>query len=133
MTDSIDPVNSEVKLKKAASGRAWKKKNKDKCATYRRKHAEAHRSELTAKAREKRLSEKYNLTVKQYEEMLDKQNGRCAICLTEFVDGGSRRRELPNVDHCHDTGKVRGILCNRCNVGIGTFWDSPILLKRGID
>lgn len=48
------------------------------------------------------------------------QNGLCAICNRPEAETGTLR-----LDHCHDTGKIRGLLCNGCNMGIGSFKDSP--------
>lgn len=67
--------------------------------------------------------QRYGITLKEYEEMEKKQEGRCAIC------EGKQKKKL-HVDHCHTTGKVRGLLCNRCNLGIGQLGDtSETLIK----
>lgn len=58
------------------------------------------------------LKKKYNMTVDQYNSMLKSQNGKCAIC------GNTSERALA-VDHNHETGKVRGLLCLQCNVHLG--------------
>ena len=71
---------------------------------------------------QKHIKEKYGLTGDSYRLLLSAQGGGCAIC---------RRNEGKlTVDHCHDTGKVRGILCQRCNTGLGHFRDSPELLRE---
>lgn len=67
---------------------------------------------------------RYGLTEASYAELLVKQNGVCAICAA--VPG---RRSLA-VDHDHRTGKVRGLLCTRCNRSISKFGDDPILLRN---
>lgn len=77
------------------------------------------RANSKEKERRRRLR-KYGLTDEQYAEMLDQQDGRCAICRTD--DYGIKG---PQIDHCHDTGQVRGLLCNRCNLGIGQLGDDP--------
>jgi hypothetical protein len=60
--------------------------------------------------------------------MLDDQDGACLICgTTDFVGKG------PVVDHDHETGEVRGILCTHCNSGLGFFKDNPVVMKRAID
>jgi len=58
----------------------------------------------------------YGLTSEEYEKILQQQEGKCAIC-KEIMD-------KPCIDHCHQTGKIRGILCVSCNHGLGNFRDS---------
>lgn len=60
------------------------------------------------------LKRRYGITLEEYEAMFAKQDGKCAICNGVCPTG----RNLA-VDHDHDTGKVRGLLCSRCNQGIG--------------
>lgn len=71
--------------------------------------------------RKNALKTKYGLTESQFERMLADQNGACAICKTESPGG---RHGTFHVDHCHDTGKVRGVLCHSCNVTLGRVGDS---------
>jgi hypothetical protein len=78
--------------------------------------------ETPQKYRARSLKTRYKLTVEDYQFMLDAQNGRCAIC-NGFNDG-----KTLHVDHCHETGKVRKLLCQRCNTGLGKFNDDPVLL-----
>lgn len=63
---------------------------------------------------------RYGLTQQQYDELLEGQCGVCAIC----GQGSPDSRRLA-VDHCHQTGAVRGLLCHRCNMGIGLLADDP--------
>lgn len=79
------------------------------------------------KTRLAQVLRKYGLTIKQYERMLKKQKGRCAVCKRK--DSGDRRGHRMHVDHCHDTGVVRGLLCSNCNMGIGKFGDDPERLE----
>jgi hypothetical protein len=68
------------------------------------------------------LREKYGLTLEQYDEMLERQGGGCAIC-------GKPPGDIAlHVDHCHETGRVRGLLCFACNAGLGQFKHDPELL-----
>lgn len=67
---------------------------------------------------------KYGLTPESYLALFDAQGGRCAVCLIELTFE-PRKANAANVDHCHATGKVRGILCLRCNTAIGYLKDSP--------
>lgn len=66
--------------------------------------------------------EKYGLSFEEFSVLLDQQEGRCAICNTEF-DGE------PMVDHDHITRRVRGLLCKHCNTGLGMFRDSQLRLR----
>lgn len=76
-----------------------------------------------------KLRKQYNLTEQQYEELYESQHGCCAICADELIEVGSNNF---GVDHDHTTGKVRGILCRRCNQGLGQFRDNPKLLQEAI-
>lgn len=69
----------------------------------------------------------YGLTMEEYEVILIKQNGMCAIC--KNLPGKKRL----HVDHDHKTGKLRGLLCFKCNVGLGNFGDSTELLKAALE
>lgn len=70
----------------------------------------------------------YGITPEKYDELFEKQKGRCAIC-----DGHQRifNKSL-SIDHCHQTGKVRGLLCSGCNSLLGFAGDSCINLKYAI-
>jgi hypothetical protein len=68
-------------------------------------------------------------TVEEYDAMLQEQELGCAICGAESNKNGTRLC----VDHCHTTGKIRGILCNDCNTTLGKFNDDVELLQNAID
>lgn len=72
------------------------------------------------------LRKSFDMTPEDYFEMLESQNGVCWIC--EKEDGDRRLA----VDHDHETGEIRGLLCRNCNVGLGHFKDSASLLARAI-
>jgi len=82
-------------------------------------------------ARDKQLKLSYGISLKDYNSILDSQEYKCKIC-------GKKREEFEIVgkklfvDHCHKTGKVRGILCTKCNTGIGMFDDSIENLEAAI-
>ena len=65
----------------------------------------------------------------KYDEMMVKQKGCCAVCSSKI--GSSRYTRLA-VDHCHKTGKVRGLLCSNCNTAIGLMKDSPVRMQKAI-
>lgn len=71
------------------------------------------------------IKKKYAMSREEYEEIIDQQGGVCAICKDSD-------RSL-QVDHCHETKKVRGLLCKDCNLGLGRFKDVPELLRKAAD
>jgi hypothetical protein len=75
--------------------------------------------------RTKWLQKQYGLTLSEFGAMVVDQNGGCAICGTEI---DLNDKHSCNVDHRHADGFVRGILCSKCNQGIGLFNDDPMLL-----
>lgn len=72
----------------------------------------------------------YGVTPEQYQALLDAQDDRCAVCRSDAWPGKDNR---PHVDHDHATGAVRGLLCGRCNTGLGQFQDDPALLRAAVD
>ena len=72
---------------------------------------------------------KYGISIAQYEELLAKQDGRCAICGSPPDANGRGAYSRLHIDHSHSTGKIRGLLCGRCNQGIGFMRDDPKLLR----
>ena len=73
-----------------------------------------------------KLKRQYNITVDDYEHMLAMQNGGCAIC--GACTPGSRTKRF-HVDHCHSTGRVRGLLCHLCNRMLGLSRDDTSILR----
>ncbi len=102
------------------------------CKKDARKRAPRNRKKKNSRARGYRLlygdkirgrtrDRKHNLTTGQYDKMLRGQNGVCAICgELEITKQNDRLRAL-SVDHNHSTGKIRGLLCNKCNSAIGNL------------
>lgn len=81
------------------------------------------------KTRNERLVRLYGLTVEQYDGFAERQGNRCAICRCETPGGG---KTYWTIDHCHKTGRVRGLLCGQCNFGLGLFRDDVNLLAAAI-
>lgn len=82
--------------------------------------------ELRAKAEfQNRLKTKYGISIEDYNKMVEEQKNKCAICLSEL--------NPPLVDHCHQTNKVRGLLCQSCNSGLGFFYDEIKYLRSAIE
>jgi len=91
-----------------------------------------HRSYLTM--RKRNLKSRFGLSLEEYDEMLNKQKGGCALCgVTENKTTGTQKTHNFCVDHSHDTGKVRGLLCTSCNRGLGFLKDSSEILKKAAE
>jgi len=78
--------------------------------------------------REWRLRTVYGITVQDYDDMLVKQNGVCAICQKKCSTG-----QRLAVDHDHTTKRVRGLLCGRCNQVVGRMEDNPEFFQRAAE
>ena len=100
---------------KTAQRRAWNAANRDKQkAANERMH----------------LKRAYGMTLEAYRTLADAQGGRCAAC-GEVPSGAGHCGRL-HVDHDHDTGEIRGLLCVTCNQGLGQFKDSVLRLQQAI-
>lgn len=99
----------------------WNKANPEKAKEKFRKWFRGNKS----KVKNWKLLSRYKITLLEYNERLEKQERGCAICAVPYGDG--IKRQL-SVDHDHETGKVRGLLCRRCNQVLGLVADSQILL-----
>lgn len=117
-----NPCNAEYYNKKRAENRE----------AYNASQREYRKNTPTEKRRADRkryhLMQAYGITVEQYEEMYEKQERCCAICKDELPKHGKN----VHVDHCHETGNVRGILCSRCNTGIGQLRHDPRIIEAAI-
>lgn len=80
--------------------------------------------------RRSRLKQKYGLTLEEFDELLAQQGGGCAICGSPDPNA---QHGVWHVDHCHKTGRVRGLLCGPCNTGIGQMRDDPARLRAAAD
>ena len=150
----LDPQHRK---KNSESTKTWRKLNPEKCRGYGRKWKLLHPEYIRDAARKRRLLDpekvkaekrryylaniekakvsgrrrvlkKYGLTPETYEELLNSQGRRCAICLVSTPSG----KKGWHVDHCHKTGKVRGILCNNCNVVLGHARDEIATLQLAV-
>jgi len=77
--------------------------------------------------KERQLKNKFGITLDDYNKILSNQNGVCAICGEQCKTG-----KMLAVDHCHSTNKVRGLLCQFCNTGLGQFRDRVDFLNKAI-
>ena len=87
-----------------------------------------NKPKASASTRARHLKVKYGITPEKYAELLFLQGGVCTIC-----KGPGKAYKKLCVDHNHETGKIRGLLCNTCNAGLGQFSDNIELLQLAID
>src|SRR5262249_33589337 len=102
--------------KKAASARRAKEPE------YR-----ARKKVVSARSSRARRLKRFGMSLLEYELRLASQNGACAICKK------TPKRRLLCIDHCHETGKVRGLLCTLCNAALGAFGDNPKRMQAATD
>ncbi len=150
-----DGHSSECKSCAEVTIKEWRSRNKDKFNGYRKKWKDNNKDKINAsgadyrkrfpeecrertrrsvaknphashmRKRRKHLISKYGITHDDFLVMIQEQGYACAICGINLACLPDR---LVHVDHCHETSKVRGILCLSCNIGLGKFYDSPELL-----
>ena len=99
---------------------------------YNPDKAKMIRSERYFAKKSREMQSIYGITLQDYKNFLLKQNDKCAICLISIYDYQKIRtdRKFFDIDHCHISGKVRGLLCHQCNVAIGLIGDSIENSKR---
>lgn len=120
----------------------WRLNNPEKKKAQEKRYREKHREKINAYSKQWRLNnpEKFKAKQLRYEsknpnrrrnklygvnisEIEEKQNRLCAIC---------KKKKILVADHCHESNKFRGLLCNDCNLGLGRFYDSIDNLKSAI-
>jgi hypothetical protein len=112
-----------------------RKKYNEYQRSYRKRNAQKAREytktwQKTNHGKNKMLLNKYGITLEQYNQMLEKQLHACAICKQpekQIVWGKTKRLA---VDHDHKTGKVRGLLCQKCNTTLGRYEDDPYVWEN---
>jgi hypothetical protein len=98
---------------------------RERAREYRRRNQEAVRR----RARNAMFRRKYGITLDERDALIAAQGGRCGICENTF---GAERRRWPCIDHDHTTGRIRGVLCHACNIGIGKLGDTAEALRRAL-
>lgn len=111
----------------AQSAREWRIKNPEKHKANIKKYRKNNKKKIYEAMRTHLLKTKYSITQQEYDEILFKQDHCCAICKKVSIN-----KKL-SIDHNHETGKIRGLLCTSCNMGLGYFKDNIQLLMRAIN
>lgn len=117
-------MNKEEKQRRfgAEYQRGYYASKKEKFKEYNRKYIAKNREAVSNYRYFWGIKKKYGITQREYESILESQGGSCAIC----GKNGGRRLD---VDHHHESGKIRGLLCIPCNLSIGKMRESPELLR----
>lgn len=102
----------------------YRLQNKEKQDKYNKEYRSTHEENKEHK-NELRIKRQYGITINEYNDMLKKQDNKCAICGKELIVGN----EIIHIDHSHITGKVRGILCMKCNLQLGVYENNKELFK----
>jgi Recombination endonuclease VII len=102
--------DAEYRERTLARGSAWRRANRDK---------------LSARNRDKYMKRRYGISRADYDALFERQGGVCAICR-------KRSKERLCVDHCHVTGMIRGLLCRKCNFGLGSLCDDQRALVAAL-
>jgi hypothetical protein len=110
----------------------WKEKNKNSEKERVRQKNERFRKNNPNYGKEKSLQTKYGLSYTDYVSLYNDQEGRCKLCNRYHPLESSVFTEILNVDHCHLTNKVRGLLCHKCNKALGLFSDDVKILQKAI-
>lgn len=105
--------------------KAWQLENGERYNERRREWAKANPED-----RDVRRARQYGITLEKYKAMFARQKGRCWICEKPFPS--NRGRSGPTIDHCHQTGRVRRLLCLRCNTAIGMLREDPRIIESAL-
>lgn len=109
-------------------------RNKENLSKWRKEWRRNNPQEDKLKQRQAHLRRSFGITIEQYNDLFRQQNGVCAICRKpETVRNAKYGPGILKVDHCHKSGRVRGLLCNRCNLGIGHLQDDAVLVRAAAE
>ena len=108
-------------------------RNRELYLASKKRYYEKHKERHLQKGWIKRIRQRFGLTEDRYYEILDAQNRVCAICRGPEKKTRDGRVQRLCVDHCHETGEVRGLLCHSCNVALGLLRDNPELIRQAAE
>lgn len=132
-------VPAEVRRRKAIEAtRRWQKAHPERAKETQRRFSKKHRARITArrvadrianpdKYADKELRKTHGISLEQFRAVSESQGNVCKIC------GGTPKTKRLHVDHCHTTNKIRGLLCERCNMALGLFDDDVERIHRAAE
>lgn len=122
-------ICGKCKVEKPNSCFSADRYKRDKLCSYCKECARAQHAALRGHRRFYSIKSNYGLTKEEHDRMFEAQNGVCAICKSTPNKSTNNTMSL-HVDHDHETGEVRGLLCHKCNAGLGFFNDSLKLVQE---
>lgn len=117
-----DGRNAYCKECNCRHSNTWYHQNPEKARAQRQRYYQGHKEEFWAA----NLRSRFGLSVENFMTVLEAQQHKCAICCGVFTS-------RPCVDHDHETGEIRGLLCGECNLGLGKFKDNKQTLQAAIE
>lgn len=123
-------INNKEKILKVQ--KIYYKKNKKRIRKRYKLYYEKNKQKIMKKQLNYNFKKFYGITLEDYYKLFKKQKGLCKICKQPETRKVNNKITKLHIDHNHKTGKVRGLLCSNCNIGLGNLKDSIILLKRAI-
>ena len=126
--------NAEHRERCLERNRLYQIEQANRIAMRKGKNYKENPEKYKLSARKKLLKRNYGLSLETYVDMLNKQSGVCAICGKSETQQSNKKGKIDSlrVDHCHKTGKIRGLLCSKCNFGISQFGDDINLMNIAI-
>lgn len=121
-------IKTRDKIKHSLHQQSYYRKNSDK---IKQKESDRYYTKLDERKNSFYLA-RYSISLNDAIELLNKQHGLCKIC-SSSISLKVKAKNGGHVDHCHTTGKVRGILCSQCNTGLGHFKDNVLNLQKAIE
>lgn len=121
---------------KTEYGRSWRAAHPEHTAEYNRRRREkrstsdSYRAKLAEASRRSALKGKWGITHTELIEWMERQDNRCPICRAPL---SWEKRKCYAIDHDHETDTIRGLLCNRCNSGLGMLGDSLANVQRAVE
>ena len=126
----VSTTNKTCKICKIEQPKSNFLENRHQCKACRNIYKKTLETRKGDGLRRYNLYKKYKLTLQDYDQLLINQNFKCKICNN---DSGATRWKKLVVDHCHISNSIRGLLCDKCNKGLGQFNDNITLLNNAIN
>jgi hypothetical protein len=122
--------NRQYYVKNQEKSKQYNIKNREKILDYHKKYNAENRE----KTKNGKLKSTYGIGLDEFKKILEEQNYKCKICGAELeLVFGRKNKKTPHVDHNHKTGRIRGVLCNSCNVMLGCACDNLEVFEKAIE